>query len=399
MLVNGIGFWYRLLRFPAFRMEAGIARQDCLPSTMAAYDTTFHLEIQGKKQIARGVLDASAALLLWSRLTRDGKPLSAGEPLVLDVSEAHVRGSVAVSVLSLLGERGVEVRGLTGDALAQVRQAGKAANTASAAGHKPEPGFFESVGRRVAGGIAGIGETLGFLGRLCVLFVRTAAGRERPEGFWKVFAQAGADAVPVTVLVGFLLGLILAFESSIPLQMFGAEVYVANLMGVAIFRELAVLVAAIVMAGRTASAFSAEIGTMVVDEEVDALRAMGMDPVARLALPRVLASGLALPLLSVFAGLSGLIGGCLVLMLYGYSLPIYVEHVLAFCKVKDVLLSLFKAAVFGLLIGGIGCHRGLLTGGGADAVGRATTAAVVSAIVVYALADGLFAILSAALGL
>ena len=85
MLVNGIGFWYGSFRFPAFRMEAGIARQDCLPSTMAADDTTFHLEIQGKKQIARGVLDASAALQLWSRLTRDGKPLSAGEPLVLDV--------------------------------------------------------------------------------------------------------------------------------------------------------------------------------------------------------------------------------------------------------------------------------------------------------------------------
>lgn len=319
----------------------------------------------------------------------------------LDCSAASFEGSAALAMLSLAASRGLRLEGLPDGIAAGVGETTRHAETPSAAGHTDDPGFLESVGRKVASDFTNLRETLEFLGRTVIqLLAALFHPSTHPcRGFASIFARIGADAVPVTLLIGLLLGVILAFESAGPLQMFGAEVYVANLMGVAVVRELGVLVAAIVMAGRTASAYAAEIGTMSVNDEINAMHAMGIDPVDYLVVPRVFASALSLPLLAVFASLAGIAGGYFVLALYGYSLPVYWEHAASFCHAKDVVASLFKSALFGFLIGGVGCHRGLRTGGGADAVGQSTTGAVVGAIILYAIADGVCAVVFQALGI
>lgn len=263
------------------------------------------------------------------------------------------------------------------------------------------PPFFEAFGKTIVSGFRNVIETLSFLGEFTVFTARVIRrpGKFRWADCAKVFERASVDAVPVVMLIAFLLGLILAFESVIPLKMFGAEIYVANLIGIAIIRELGTLVAAIVLAGRTASAFAAEIGTMTVNEEISALRTMGVEPVRFLVLPRIVAVAIALPLLSLFADLAGLTGGLVVIRSVGYSFSTYWTYALDFVKITDLVISLFKAFVFGILIAGTGCLCGLQTGFDADSVGRSTTNAVVRSIVAVAVADGIFAVIFYVLGI
>lgn len=262
-------------------------------------------------------------------------------------------------------------------------------------------GFFERVGRSVCGAWRGAAESLEFTGRLLAAVVRAAFSkklRTRLPDFGAVFVRAGAEAVPVTMLVGFLLGFIIAYMSATMLNKFGAEIYVANLIGLSLVKELGTIVAAIVLAARSASAFAAEIGTMVVNDEIAALRTMGIDPVRHLALPRIVAGALALPLLSLFADLAGLAGGYLTLSMFGYSLKVFVTNAFAFCAPADLATTLGKGVVFGTVIAATGCRCGLATGVGSDAVGKSTTAAVVQSLVLFIALDGLFALLASATG-
>ncbi len=263
------------------------------------------------------------------------------------------------------------------------------------------PPFFDSLGRTVVSGLRNSLEILAFIGELTVFSWQALKrpGKFRWADWARILERTGVDAVPVVMLISFLLGLILAFESVIPLKMFGAEIYVANLIGLSVIRELGTLVAAIVLAGRTASAFAAEIGTMTVNEEISALRTMGVEPIRFLTLPRVLAAAVALPLLSLFADLAGLAGGYVVLHSLGYSFHAFYTHAISFVTSADFFVSLFKAFVFGILIGGTGCLRGLQTGQNADSVGCATTSAVVSSIIAISVADGIFAVLFYVLGI
>ncbi len=244
-------------------------------------------------------------------------------------------------------------------------------------------------------------EQLAFLGEVvvsgCSLAVRP--GRLRLRDTMLHFERAGIDALPITLLIGFLLGLILAFLSAASLQQFGVEVYVANLIAIGLFRELGPLITAIILAGRTGSAFAAELGTMKVNEEIDALTTFGLPPVRFLALPRVIAATLVMPILSIFATLSGLLGGLIVLM--GMSIPAvtYWQHVIDSSTLTNILLGLFKAGVFGLLVGLVGCSHGLQTDRSADGVGRAATAAVVGSLILITIFDGIFAVLSYLLGI
>ncbi len=263
------------------------------------------------------------------------------------------------------------------------------------------PSIFESVGRAAADAAQGLRGAFEFTGRVvAAVFSGIVHPRSfKLPDFGAIFLRAGADAVPVTLLVGFLLGFIIAYMSAAMLNKFGAEIYVANLIGLALIRELGTIVAAIVLAARSASAFAAEIGTMTVNDEIAALRTMGIDPVRHLVLPRILAGALALPLLSLFADLAGLAGGYLTLALFGYSLKIFLVNAFSFCTVGNLVTTLAKGVVFGVLIAATGCRSGLETGTGADAVGKATTAAVVSALVLFIAADGLFAIVASAAGI
>ena len=212
------------------------------------------------------------------------------------------------------------------------------------------------------------------------------------------FERAAFDGLPITTLIGFLLGLILAFQSAAALQMFGVEVYVADLIAIGLFRELGPIITAIILAGRSGSAFAAEIGTMKVDEELDALSVMGLPPVRFLVLPRVAAAVLAMPILAIAAELAGLVGGVIVLGLMDVPASVFWGHVSSTATLFMIVYGLGKSALFGLLVALIGCFAGLRTGTTADAVGVSATKAVVGGIIAIAVADGLLAVACYVLG-
>ena len=205
------------------------------------------------------------------------------------------------------------------------------------------------------------------------------------------FERAAFDGLPISVLIGFLLGFILAFQSAAALQMFGVEVYVADLIAIALFRELGPIITAIILAGRSGSAYAAEIGTMKVDEELDALRVMGLPPVRFLVMPRVAAAVFAMPILTIAGELAGLVGGAIVLNMMAVPPPVFWSHVISTSTVFMILFGLAKSALFGFLVALIGCYCGINTGSSADAVGVSATKAVVGGIIAIAVADGLVA--------
>jgi len=240
-----------------------------------------------------------------------------------------------------------------------------------------------------------------FVGQLCSALARAARCPRLVR--WKdalVTAElAGVNALPIISLLGFLLGLIMAFQSAIPMRQFGADIYVANLIGLSMLRELGPLLTAIILAGRSGSAFAAELGTMKVSEELDALTTMGLEPVGFLVVPRVIAAVAMTPLLAVFAGLLGLIGGAVVMLSLGFPLVTYVIQVKSAVTVGDMVGGLGKSFVFGIVVAAIGCLRGLQTKSGASAVGESTTRAVVSGLVLITVVDGIFAVIFYYLGI
>jgi phospholipid/cholesterol/gamma-HCH transport system permease protein len=211
--------------------------------------------------------------------------------------------------------------------------------------------------------------------------------------------KAGADGVGITALLGFLIGVILAFQSAIAMGKFGAQIYTADLVTIVLFRELGPLITAFVLASRSSSAFAAELGTMKVNEEIDALTTMGIDPVRFLVFPRLIAGVVVLPLLTLFNIVLGLVGCALVMILIGFTPTIVVEEIHAAADLVDLLGGLAKTLVFGALIAAIGCRQGLQTGTGASAVGDAATRAVVASIIAIVVADGIFAVIYYFLGI
>jgi phospholipid/cholesterol/gamma-HCH transport system permease protein len=239
-----------------------------------------------------------------------------------------------------------------------------------------------------------IRELITFTGELCVAMFYAALNPRRIR--WKdaflIAETAGVNALPIIALVSFLVGLIIAFQSAIPMKQFAAEIFVANLVALSMLRELGPLMTAIILAGRSGSAFAAELGTMKVREEIDALTTMGLDPVRFLAVTRVIASLVMTPLLTIFANLFGLIGGAVVFLSLGFPLVTYNNQVLSAVTSTDFLGGLVKAFVFGILIAGIGCLSGLQTKAGASAVGQSATRAVVSGIILIIVTDGVFSV-------
>lgn len=220
----------------------------------------------------------------------------------------------------------------------------------------------------------------------------------RLRDFLQQCELVGANALPIVALISVLLGVILAFQSAIPMRQFGAELYVANLLGLSLIRELGPLITAILLAGRTGAAFAAEIGTMKVNEEVNALVTFGFDPMRFLVLPRLMAGVLMAPLLTLFAETIGLFGGALVMKGFGIPFATFWSQVSTQVDLVDLFTGLSKAAIFGFIVASVGCLRGLNTGNGASAVGAATTQAVVQTLVLLVVADGLFAVVAYHMG-
>jgi phospholipid/cholesterol/gamma-HCH transport system permease protein len=206
--------------------------------------------------------------------------------------------------------------------------------------------------------------------------------------------KTGVDALPIVALISFLLGLIMAFMSAVQLQQFGANIYVASLVSLAMTRELGPIMTAIIVAGRSGSSFAAEIGTMKINEEVDALFTMGFDPTRFLVVPKMIASVIVIPLLTLFSDVFAILGGLAVgVSMLDLTINSYLAQTLKTLTLFDVFWGFLKSIVFAFLIAWIGCLRGFQVKGGADAVGRATTSAVVSSIFMIILVNSIFSII------
>jgi phospholipid/cholesterol/gamma-HCH transport system permease protein len=242
------------------------------------------------------------------------------------------------------------------------------------------------LGRDMRMQIAFIGET-----GAALWYAITHPSRIRWKDVWYTCEQVGVNALPIVALISFLLGIILAFQSAVPMKQFGAEIFVADLVGLSILRELGPLMTAILLAGRSGAAFAAEIGTMKVNEELNALTTMGLDPVRFLVVTRIIAALLMMPLLCIFSDLIGILGGALTMISFNIPISAYLHEVDSMVDVKDLLAGLAKAPVFAVLIAGVGCLRGLQTQTGASAVGISATRAVVTAIILLVVVDGIYA--------
>lgn len=261
-------------------------------------------------------------------------------------------------------------------------------------------GLLANIGRKAANAFGSCVDNLAVFGETCCEAVGMVfhPRRFRFGDSALAFQRAAFDGIPITTGIGFLLGLILAFESAAALRTFGVESYVSNLLAIGLFRELGPLVTAIILAGRSGSAFAAEIGTMKVDEELDALTTMGLPPVRFLVLPRVVAAILAMPVLTILSELAGLVGGAIVLEIMGIPNAVFWRGVIETTNAFMIIFGLGKAALFGMLVGLIGCTAGMRTKLTADGVGVAATSAVVGGMVAIAVADGLLAVICYILG-
>lgn len=212
----------------------------------------------------------------------------------------------------------------------------------------------------------------------------------RWRDFFYFVQAAGAEALPIISLISILVGIILAFVGAVQLQMFGAQIYVANLVGLAMVMEMGAMMSGIIMAGRTGAAYAAQLGTMQVNEEIDALLTLGISPVGFLVLPRMLALMFMMPLLCIYADILGIIGGAVIgVFMLDLSLTEYMLYTQKAITLDQCLQGLFKSCIYGVLVGYAGCLRGLQCGRSASAVGEATTSAVVTAIVLIIVSDAL----------
>jgi len=245
-------------------------------------------------------------------------------------------------------------------------------------------------------------ELLNFIGQVTLALGRLVRrqARFRVSDLLLLIQQAGAEALGIITLISFLVGLILAFVGAVQLQQFGAAIYVADLVGIAMVREMGAMMTGIVMAGRTGAAFAAQLGTMKVTQEIDALTTMGISPLDFLVLPRMIALCLMMPLLCLYADLLGILGGMAVgtTMLH-IPILVYYNETAASVHVSDLIGGVFKASVYGALIAISGCLRGMQCGNSSSAVGDAATSAVVTAIVFIITACGLFSVVFYVLGL
>jgi phospholipid/cholesterol/gamma-HCH transport system permease protein len=261
---------------------------------------------------------------------------------------------------------------------------------------KPSSNMLVRLGEAVFGQVAGLNFIFSFIGSVCLSLIHACLHPRllRLDDILSSMKKVGVDALPIVGLISFLLGLIMAFMSSVQLQQFGANIYVASLVSLSMVRELGPIMTAIIVAGRSGSAFAAEIGTMKISDEVDALFTMGFDPTRFLVVPKILASVITVPILTLFSNLFAIMGGLVVgVFMLDLTANAYMTQTLKTLTLFDAFWGFLKAAVFALLIAGIGCLRGFQVRGGAAEVGQATTSAVVSSIFLIILADSVFAVI------
>ena len=261
---------------------------------------------------------------------------------------------------------------------------------------------LQQVGRQARDAASQARGFLRFVGQVAL---KSASALRHPR-LWRPRAIAheiqigGAQALPIIGLTSFLLGVVVAYQGADQLKHYGANVFVVELVGYAMLREFAPLIGAIIIAGRSGSAYAAQLGTMVVSEEIDALRTIGIDPLQRLVLPKVIALAVALPLLTVFGDITGVLGGMVMARSrLGIGFAEFIDRFGSVMQGSALLVGIGKSLVFALIIATVGCFQGLRTEGSADSVGRQTTRSVVQGIFLVIVADALFSVAFNGLGL
>ena len=322
----------------------------------------------------------------WPGIMRAVRAAS-GRPLTIDVTAAQPCDTAGAALLgTILARHGqADLRGASAETASLV------ARIATPRASPPRPA--RPPARRNTLPVLTAG--LAFLGESLVALATLARRRRqfRPADIARLIDEAGVKAIPLLVLLGYLIGLILAFQSALPLRRFGAELFVVNAVALSLLRELGPLLAGVILAGRTGSAYAAELGTMKVNEELAALDVMGVSPMTMLVLPRLLAATLVTPIMALLLELAGLAGMLTVLLAFGFPLPALTAQLLRAVQLHDFWTGLAKAMCFGAVIAGIGCRAGMATGDGPRAVGLSATRAVVGGIVAAIVMDGVFSIL------
>jgi phospholipid/cholesterol/gamma-HCH transport system permease protein len=257
-------------------------------------------------------------------------------------------------------------------------------------------GLTEEVGAATVSMFRDLRAQLTFIGAVVQGF---AAALRRPRLMrWHevgvVFEKAGVNALPIVSLISILMGLVIAFEAAQPLAMFGAQIFIADMIGLVMVREFSPIFTAIILAGRSGAAFAAEIGTMKVNEELNALETMGLDPVRFLVIQRIFAGTMLMPVLTAYSMVIGVFGGVIVMLTMGFPVTAIWSELVGALHVRDVLVGTSKSFVFGAVVAGLGCLRGMQTKEGPNAVGDSTTRAVVAGILMIIVIDSIFAMLT-----
>ena len=332
-------------------------------------------------------LDAAEVSRSWKLLGQISKTCS------VDASKVEAADGAGLAFLwSLNHQRKAEITGLRPEIAALLKPFDDLpARPAESPGR--DQSLFVQIGRTASAILLDIREQTEFIGEFTATGLLCAANPRfvRWGDMWITAQKAGVDALVVAGMVSFLTGMIMAFQAAVPLKQFGVDIFVVNLVALALLRELGPIMTAVVLAGRSGSAFAAEIGTMKVNEEIDALQTMGLDPMRFLVVPRVLAGFLVTPVLTIYASVLGVAGGFLGMMALGFPFAALWNQLVGAVGVSDVMTGMIKSFVFGILVAGVGCLRGLQTGNGATAVGESATRAVVSGIFLIVLVDAVFA--------
>ena len=350
------------------------------------------------------VYRVAGALTITRAATTQREIDALADPVTIDLSEINRMDTVGAWIIyRTVRDRGAKVIGASRDEVSLLEQVGEFDKPARVL--PEEPGGAVRVLKELGEWVAETGTTLvgllGFFGSTLIGFANVIRRpkRFRANAVIQRFDVVGVRALGIIGLMSFLIGIVIAQQGAVQLAQFGAEVYTINLIGRITVRELGVLMTAIMVAGRSGSAFAAQIGTMKITEEIDAMRTIGVSPVEALVLPRMMASVLMMPLLAFWSILTALVGGGLFVWLDLTIPPLtYIQHLQEVIPLTDLWIALIKAPVFGFIIALAGCFQGMLVQGNSEEVGARTTTAVVQSIFLVIVLDSVFAVFFSSIG-
>jgi len=373
-------------------------------ATATGHDAWYRTEQDGRTWTIRaGGRWVLSGVARFGRALNELEPEAAAGETVIDLSELEALDTVGAVTLIRLRDR-LEGEGLRPRfqnarelhaALLKAAEEGARSGT-PARKRRPALDMVNQTGRATIEAAEEGRDLLAFFGLVIISFGRLLRhpGRLRITALTTQIERSGLNSIPIVGLLSFLIGVVLAYQGAEQLKRFGAELFVVNLLGVSILREIGILMTAIIIAGRSGAAFTAQIGTMKVSQEIDAMRTLGLDPIDILVIPRIVALMIALPLLGFFADIVGLVGGAVMANLtLGIGFEQFITQFRNAVSINHFWIGLVKAPVFAFVIALVGCYQGLKVGGSAESVGQLTTRSVVEAIFLVIALDAVFSVL------